>query len=173
MLWDTNLPPVWSNKGNSKNRARKQVKPKSNNSGRHNEVNNHDLDTSFSKHEETEAQKKSKANKEALLLGDTHVRRLNPDKLTNIIPAGIGGLKSDEILRRHSKVINENIGDVDEVIIHIGTNDLSTKSPKAIVHHVDNALQSIKSKNPDVNMAVSSVFLQKKNTSLNIKAIDT
>ena len=141
------------------NRARKQGKPKS----RHNEVNNHDLDTSFSKHEETEVQKKSKANKKALLLGDSHVRRLNPDKLTNIIPAGIGGLKSNEILR-HSKVINESIEDVDEVIIHIGTNDLSTKSPKALVHHVDNAVQSIKSKNPDVNMAVSSVFLQKKNT---------
>ena len=95
------------------------------------------------------------------------MRRLNPDKLTNIIPAGIVGLKSDEILRRHNKVINKNVGDVDEVIIHIGTNDLSTKSPKAIVHHVDYAVQSIKSKNPDVNMAASFVFLQKKNSSLN------
>ena len=69
-------------------------------------------------------------------------------------------------------MINENIENVNEVIIHIGTNDLSKKSPKAIVHHVDNAVQPMKSKNPDVNMGISSVFLQK-NTPLNIKAIDT
>ncbi len=181
-------PPAVSNnnKGNPKNKknrpkqtaSRKQIaKPKS--SSNSNGINNNIIPSVPTNDDEeievVEVQKAPKVaiKKKALLLGDSHVRRLNPDKLTNIIAAGIGGLKSDEILKKHKQVISENIDEVCDVIIHIGTNDLSTKTPKAIVHHVENIIQSLKSKNANVNIAISSVFLQKKNTSLNVKAVET
>ena len=39
-----------------------------------------------------------------------------------------------------NKVINEYIHDVKESTIHTGLNILTTKSPKALVHHVNCAI---------------------------------
>ena len=63
--------------------------------------------------------------KTVLLLGDSHVRRLND---CNFLPErisakGLGGLRSNQTLSRHKQTINSELSKTDEVIIYIGSND--------------------------------------------------
>ena len=40
-------------------------------------------------------------NGKVLILGDSHVKRLDRKKMKNIIPYGYGGLKNDQVLIKH------------------------------------------------------------------------
>ena len=68
--------------------------------------------------------------KNVLLLGDSHVQRLNDCNVLpeNISAKGQGGLRSNQILSRHKQTINSELLKSDEVIIHIGSNDVSKGS---------------------------------------------
>lgn len=65
------------------------------------------------------------SRKNVLVLGDSHVRRLDQNKLQHIKLAGVGGLKSGNITSTHKGIINSSINQVDEVILHIGSNDIA------------------------------------------------
>ena len=70
----------------------------------------------------------TKAQGKILLIGDSHVRRLqesNPLHESIILPKGIGGVKSNQVLSRHKPNINRDLESADEVIIHLSSNDIS------------------------------------------------
>eukprot|EP00112_Aurelia_sp_Birch-Aquarium-sp1_P003089 Seg1345.18 transcript_id=Seg1345.18/GoldUCD/mRNA.D3Y31 product="hypothetical protein" protein_id=Seg1345.18/GoldUCD/D3Y31 len=110
---------------------------------------------------------KTRSNqKKCLLLGDSHVRRLDKAKRKNTTCAGIGGLMSQNLIQRHSSTINKEIGTSDEVIIHVGSNDIARNVPvKSIVDHVDTAGMKLLEKNPFINITISSILLEKYNPS--------
>ena len=73
------------------------------------------------------------------MLGDSHIRRLDQAKLQQIKLAGVGGLRSGNILTAHNAVINDKIKMVDEVIIPIGGNDIAKEiSQKTLISNIDN-----------------------------------
>lgn len=55
------------------------------------------------------------------------MRRLSDCNLLpmSIPTKGLGGLRSNRIISRHKQMINGELLKVDEVIIHIGSNDVS------------------------------------------------
>eukprot|EP00794_Sanderia_malayensis_P011376 gene11376-12562_t len=61
--------------------------------------------------------KTAPVKKRILLLGDSHVRRLNDCKLLpdSIVAKSIGGLRSNQIISRHKQTINSELTTTDEV----------------------------------------------------------
>ena len=68
-------------------------------------------------------------NGKVRVLGDSQVKRLVKKKMKNIFLFGFGGLKSDQVLIKHKQIIEDKIHEVDEVILHVGYNDVPTRSP--------------------------------------------
>ena len=119
--------------------------------------------------------KTAPVNKKLLLLADSHVRRLNDCKLLpdSIVAKNIGGLRSNQIISRHKQTINRELTTIDEVIIHIGSNDVSKGiQQEKIVEHVHSASKRLRDINPDIKISVSSVFLQGYDTPKNIRVIE-
>ena len=105
--------------------------------------------------------KTAPVNKKILILGDSHVRRLNDCKLLpdSIVAKGIGGRRSNQIISRHKQTINSELTTTDEVIIHIGSNNVSKGiQQEKIVENVHSASKRLKDINPDIKISVSSVF---------------
>ena len=85
---------------------------------------------------------------------------------------GIGSLRSNQILSRHKQVINSELASCDEVIIHIGSNDIAKGIQQdKIVKNIDFTTKKLKDLNPDVKVTVSSIFLQGYDTPRNVKVI--
>ena len=65
-----------------------------------------------------------------IIIDNDNVRPLNDCKLLpdSIVAKGIGGLRSNQIISRHKQTINNELTTTDEVIIHIGSNDVSKGS---------------------------------------------
>lgn len=113
------------------------------------------------------------SKKNVLVLGDSHVRRLDQNKLQHIKLAGVGGLKSGNIISTHKGIINSSINQVDEVIIHIGSNDIAKGvQVETLINNIDTAAKELQKKNPNVRIACSKIFLQKYNPSLNAKVVE-
>ena len=76
---------------------------------------------------ENTSQSNVSGERRVLLLGDSHVRRLGESHLLSkrISANGIRGLRSNQILSRHKQVINSELASCDEVIVHIGSNDIA------------------------------------------------
>ena len=113
--------------------------------------------------------------KKILLLGDSHVRRLDADKLKkhSITSAGIGGLLSGQLHSRHKQTINSELPSATEVVLHIGSNDISKNIPTSIIlNNIDTAVQKLKDINAEIKIAVSSIFLQTYDTAKNIKIVE-
>ena len=111
-----------------------------------------------------------------LLLGDSHVRRVGEtNSLSNCILArGIGGLKSDQLVSKHRGTINSELEKTDEVIIHVGSNDISKGVKQdAVTNDIDRACGKLREINPNIEIAVSSNFLQKYDTTKNLQIIET
>ena len=112
--------------------------------------------------------------KKVLLLGDSHVRRLDSSKLNNPIAAGLGGITSSQLTKRHAKTIADEVESSEEIIIHIGSNDISKGIPsKTVINNIDEACKNLHNKNPDANIAISSILYQGYNPSLNLKIVET
>ena len=170
-----------TNMNGKKNRKNKQKRNKGKNLKAHssqihgsapvNNTEDNNIDTNAVPQE-----RDGRPTKKALLLGDSHVRPLDEDKLkkSSIISAGIGGLKSSQLHSRHRQTINSELTTATDVIIHIGSNDISKNIPMAsIVDNIDTAAKKLKEVNPEVKIAISSIFLQGYDTSKNIRIVET
>ena len=110
-----------------------------------------------------------------LIIGDSHVKRLDVNRMKDAVPLGIGGLKSDQILKNReiSNLIDENIQEVDEVILHVGCNDLANKSSQTVLTNIDNAVKKLKERNPNINVSISAILYRKDKSQLNAKIVQT
>ena len=124
--------------------------------------------------EKKKKKKGSQQMKKVLLLGDSHVRRLDSSKLNNIVAVGLGGVTSSQLIKRHAKTIKDEVESSEEIIIHIGSNDISKGIPsKTVINNIDEACKNLHQKNPDANIAISSILFQRYNPSLNLKIVET
>ena len=124
---------------------------------------------------ENTSQSNASGERKVLLLGDSHVRQLGESHLLSkqISANGIGGLRSNQILSRHKQVINSELASCDEVIIHIGSNDIAKGIQQdKIVKNIDFTTKKLKDLNPDVKLTVCSIFLQGYDTPRNVKVIE-
>ena len=70
-------------------------------------------------------------------------------------------------------MINSELASCDEVIIHIGSNDIAKGIQQAkIVKNIDFTTKKLKDLNPDVKLTVSSIFLQGYDAPRNVKVIE-
>ena len=110
--------------------------------------------------------------KKVLLLGDSHIRRLDSSKLNNTTAAGLGGIKSSQSIKRCPKTTTDEVESSEEIIIHIGSNDISKGIPSiTVINNIDEACKNLHNKNLDTNIAISSILYHKYNPSLNLKLL--
>ena len=130
-------------------------------------------DSSSTNEKQVNTNKSKSTGKKCLLLGDSHVRRLDKAKLKNTTCAGIGGLMSQNFIQRHSNTINKEIATSNEVIIHVGSNDIARNvAVETIVDNIDTAGMKLLEKTPSVSITISSILLEKYNPSLNVKIVE-
>ena len=120
--------------------------------------------------------RKAGTSKRVLFLGDSHVRRdAESNLLSHCFDAkGIGGLQSNQLISKHKGIINSDLPKVEEVIIHVGSNDISINLEKdKMVNIISLACRRLREINPNVRIAVSSIFLQKYETPKNLHIVET
>lgn len=79
-----------------------------------------------------------------------------------------------DVLQGDKHTINSEAASTDEVIIHIGSNDISKGIPQQqIINNVDSAGKRIKEINPNINITLSSIFLQAYDTAKSINVVET
>ena len=159
-----NRPNKGSSKGQYQNPARSN-----------NMRNNNVQGKRKGKNERNTIQKEPSANSNnvTLVLGDSHVKRLDDSKMPNVKSHGIGGLRSNQVVKRQGQQLSLDVPKAKEVILHVGVNDVATSTPKQIVDNFDDITERIKEKNPDVRITISSIMLRKDKTSLNITILET
>ena len=71
--------------------------------------------------------RKAGTSKMVLLLGDSYVRRVaESNSLSHCFTAkGIGGLQSNQLISKQKGIINSELPKVEDVIIHVGSNEIS------------------------------------------------
>ena len=112
-------------------------------------------------------------NNITVVLRDSHVKRLDDSKMPNVKSYGIGGLRSNQLVKRQGQQLSSDVSKAKEVILHVGVNDVATSTSNQIVDNFDDITERIKEKNPDVRITISSVMLMKDKTSLNIIILET
>ena len=120
--------------------------------------------------------RKAGTSKRVLLLGDSHVCRVAESNLLShcFDAKGIGGLHSNQLISKHKGIINSDLPKVEEVIIHVGSNDTSKNVEKdKVVNNISLACRRLREINPNVRIAVSSIFLQKYETPKNLHIVET
>ena len=159
--------------GNSKgSRQPKRNSRKANNNNNNNSYN----DQNYKSNKKSANKPKPEAKKRVLLLGDSHVRRVDESKSLPeyFIAKGIGGLRSEQLVSKHRGTINSELQKVDEIIVHIGSNDISKGMKKErVVDNIDKACRKFRDVNPNIEVSVSSIFLQKYDTPKNLEIVET
>ena len=85
----------------------------------------------------------------------------------------MGGLRSDQVFSRHEQTINSEAISTDEVVIHIGSNDISKNVPQQrIIDNIDSLGKKLKEIYPDLRITMSSIFVQMYNTTKNINVVE-
>ena len=121
----------------------------------------------------TNAKSKPNASRR-VLLGDSHVRWAAE---SNFLPEyfigkGIGGLRSEQLDSMHRGIINFELHKVDGVIIHVGSNDISKGMKKdRVINNIDMTCRRLKAMNPNAEIKISAIFLQKYDTSRNLQIV--
>ena len=70
--------------------------------------------------------------------------------------------------------INSELQKVDEIIVHIGSNEISKGIKKErIVDNIDKACRKFRDVNPNVEVSVSPICLQKYDTPKNLEIVET
>jgi len=106
-----------------------------------------------------------------LLLGDSHIRRLDEEKVLRwpIAAKGIGGI-NEQLISRHKQTSNSELQKFDEVIIHIGTKGHLKRDPyQKLIANVGMAGQTLQDIKHDVMITLSSIFLQGYDPPKNVK----
>ena len=164
---NNNIIPINRKKGKLNNRDHNSNSKQSNNN-----TNNNFND--INSYHQGDAERRT-THRKILLLGDSHVHRLDDKKLlqNDIIAKGIGGLRSDQVISRHKQTINSEATSTDEVVIHIGSNDISKNVPQQrIIDNIDSMGKKLKEINPDLRITMSSIFVQTYNTTKNINVVE-
>ena len=86
----------------------------------------------------------------------------------------IGGLQSNQLILKHKGMINSVLPKVEQVSIHVGSNDIrkSVKQDK-VVNNISLACRRLREINPNIRIAVSSIFFQKYKTPKNLHIVET
>ena len=95
-----------------------------------------------------------------LLLGGSQVGQVDESNSLPecFITKGIGGLRSEQLASKHRTAINDELQKVDEIIIHIGSNDISKGMNKErIADNVDKACKKLSEANPNIEISVSLI----------------
>ena len=104
-----------------------------------------------------------------LIVGDSELQRVDAAKLSNeqrdVEIKYTRGMKINQAAQRAGK------GNNDVIIVHVGTNNLNTSTPKQICKETIDILNQIQKNNPKSRIVFSSIFKRKDNMSLNAKAM--
>ena len=104
----------------------------------------------------TTNQKNNRKKLKVTIVGDSQVKRLDQEKLCNLYRdveiLGQSGMK----IRQAAAKIGKTNSDV--IIVHAGTNDLSSTSPEQLSKEVLDTLQKIQDNNKESKVVFSSVF---------------
>ena len=91
----------------------------------------------------------------------------------SILAKRIGGVKSNQVLSLHKPNINSNIESPDEVIIHVGSNDISKRiEEQFLVQNIELIGKHLVEMNPSVRVTISSIFLQTHNTAKYLNVVE-
>ena len=95
-----------------------------------------------------------------VILGDPMIKHLNPRQLQNGINRKVAiktlpGAGIDDMVHYVRPTVSTR---PDEIILHIGTNDLKNKSPETFVESVVNLGNSIKRENNEIKLILSSII---------------
>ena len=103
--------------------------------------------------------------KKMLTVGDSQLKRIDGNKLSNdsksVKITAVGGMRIENLMSHveHDKW--------DKIIVHIGTNDLKERNSMKITDKLDEFLTYIQVRNPDCQVACSSIFKHKDNPEFN------
>ena len=113
-------------------------------------------------------QKNNKKKLKVTIVGDSQVKRLDQEKLCNqyrdVEILGQSGMRIKQAAAKTGKT------DSDVIIVHAGTNNLSSTSPEQLSTEVLDTLQNIQDNNKQSKVVFSSVF-KRTDKGLNLKII--
>ena len=105
------------------------------------------------------------AQKKILIVGDSQLKRINENKLSNnsksVKVTAVGGMRIENLMSHveHDKW--------DNIIVHVGTNNLKEGNSMKITDKLDECLTYIQARNPDCQVAYSGIFKRKDNPEFN------
>ena len=105
------------------------------------------------------------AQKKILIVGDAQLKRIDENKLSNnsktVKVTAVGGMRIENLTSHveHDKW--------DNIIVHVGTNNLKEGNSMKITDKLDKCLTYIQARNPDCQVAYSSIFKRKDNPEFN------
>ena len=105
------------------------------------------------------------APKKILIVGDSQLKRIDDNKLSNnsksVKVTAVGGMRIENLMNHveHDRW--------DNIIVHVGTNNLKEGDSMKITDKLDECLTYIQVRNPDCRVAYSSIFKRKDNLEFN------
>ena len=102
----------------------------------------------------------ARSQSRVVILGDSMIKHLNPRQLQNGINCKVAiktfsGAGIDDMFHYVRPTVSTR---PDEIILHIGTNDLKNKSPETFARSVVNLGNSIKRENNEIKLTLSSII---------------
>ena len=103
--------------------------------------------------------------KKVLIVGDSQLKRIDGNKLSsesrNVQVTAVGGMRIEQLKNHveHDKW--------DNIVVHVGTNNLKEGNPTKITDKLDQCLTFIQARNPNCQVAFSGIFSRKDNPDLN------
>ena len=98
-------------------------------------------------------------------MGDSQLKRIDGNKLSsesrNVQVTAVGGMRIEQLKNHveHDKW--------DNIVVHVGTNNLKEGNPTKITDKLDQCLTFIQARNPNCQVAFSGIFSRKDNPDLN------
>ena len=78
--------------------------------------------------------------------------------LSILLQKGIGSLRSKQLVSNHRGTINSELQKVDEIIVHIGSNDISNGIKKErSADNIEKACRKFRDVNPNIEVSASSI----------------
>ena len=104
-----------------------------------------------------------------LILGDSELKYIDERKLSNsknkVIVRSISGLKTSQLLQSFYNILGRSF---DQLIVHVGTNDLRMSSVTEILKKYENLTQELGSR----HLAFSSIIYRSDSRDLNRKGLE-